>query len=281
MIARTFAVVGLLGLCMTGATGQVQKMTAPAAPAQPAPAASVSGASSSSAPAPDLAKEATAMQQRLADWPKMGRYKGENAALKPPEPGERRVVFFGDSITDNWGRYPGTGMFFPGRPYVNRGIGGQTTTQMVVRFRQDVVDLHPAVVVILAGTNDIAGNTGPMTPEMTEDNLRTMVDLAKANGIRVVLTSITPAAAYPWRPGVQPIEAIKEINAWMRAYCADHGVTYVDYYSAMSDESGAMKTGISFDGVHPNANGYEIMAPLAQQGIDKALANTSLSTSVR
>jgi lysophospholipase L1-like esterase len=154
---------------------------------------------------------------------------------------------------------------------VNRGISGQTTPQMVVRFRQDVINLRPAAVVILAGTNDVAGNTGPMTPEMTEDNFRSMIDLAKANGIRVIVASITPAADYPWRKGLAPVPKIKALNDWLQGYCVTNSVTYLDYYSAMVDENGGMKPGISFDGVHPNAKGYAIMAPLAQAAIDKAL----------
>jgi lysophospholipase L1-like esterase len=233
----------------------------------PAPAASTS------VPATDTAtaKQIAAMETKLADWPQLGRYKAENAALAPAGAGEQRVVFYGDSITDGWGRRPDTGEFFPGKPYVNRGISGQTTPQMVVRFRQDVINLRPAAVVILAGTNDVAGNTGPMTPEMTEDNFRSMVDLAKANGIRVIVASITPAADYPWRKGLAPGPKIKALNSWLQGYCVNHSATYLDYYSALVDESGGMKEGTSFDGVHPNAKGYAIMAPLAQAAIDKAL----------
>ncbi len=142
------------------------------------------------------------MQKKLDDWAQLGRYRAENAALPPTTAGKQRVVFYGDSITDGWGRRAGTGEFFPGKPYVNRGISGQTTAQMVVRFEQDVVHLKPAVVVILAGTNDIAGNTGPMTTEMTEDNFEAMVAIAKQNGIKVVIASITPASAFPWRMSV-------------------------------------------------------------------------------
>jgi lysophospholipase L1-like esterase len=154
---------------------------------------------------------------------------------------------------------------------VNRGISGQTTAQMVLRFRQDVIDLNPSVVVILAGTNDVAGNTGPMTPKMTEDNFTSMVDLAKENGIKVVIASITPAFDYPWRKGLEPAEKIKSLNTWLETYCKDRGLTYLDYYSALVDDKGGMKEGTSFDGVHPTAAGYEIMAPLAQAAIDEAL----------
>jgi lysophospholipase L1-like esterase len=221
----------------------------------------------------DTAKQISTMEAKLADWPQLGRYKDENAALGPVGANELRVVFYGDSITDGWGRRPGTGEFFPGKPYVNRGISGQTTPQMVVRFRQDVINLRPAAVVILAGTNDVAGNTGPMTPEMTEDNFRSMIDLAKANGIRVIVASITPAADYPWRKGLAPAGKIKALNNWLQGYCVTHSVTYLDYYSALVGEDGGMKEGTSFDGVHPNAKGYAIMGPLAQAAIDKTLGS--------
>jgi len=161
-------------------------------------------ATAASAPT-DTAKQIATMEAKLADWPQLARYRADNAALGPVGQSEQRVVFYGDSITDGWGRRPNTGEFFPGKPYVNRGISGQTTPQMVVRFRQDVINLHPAAVLILAGTNDVAGNTGPMTPEMTEDNFRSMIDLAKANGIRVIVASITPAADYPWKRGMAPV----------------------------------------------------------------------------
>jgi lysophospholipase L1-like esterase len=225
------------------------------------------------APATDAAtaKEIADMKAKLNDWPQLNRYSAENAALAPVAAGEQRVVFYGDSITDGWGRRPETGTFFPGKPYVNRGISGQTTPQMVVRFRQDVIDLHPAAVLILAGTNDIAGNTGPMTPEMTEDDFRSMADLAHANGIKVILASITPAFDYPWKHGMEPAPKIRAINAWLKDYSEQHGYTYLDYFTSLTDSEGGMKPGISFDGVHPNAKGYAIMAPLAQAAIDKTL----------
>ncbi|WP_348267418.1 SGNH/GDSL hydrolase family protein [Edaphobacter sp. DSM 109919] len=236
----------------------------------PAPA---STATAVPAPAVDTAtaKEIASMQAKLNDWPQLARYSAENAALPPVAPGEQRVVFYGDSITDGWGRRPETGTFFPGKPYVNRGISGQTTPQMVVRFRQDVIDLHPAAVLILAGTNDVAGNTGPMTPEMTEDNFRSMADLAHANGIKVILASITPAFDYPWKRGLEPAPKIRALNAWLKDYCTQHGYTYLDYYSGLTDAEGGMKPGTSFDGVHPNEKGYAIMAPLAQAAIDQTL----------
>lgn len=221
---------------------------------------------------PATAKQIADMEVKLADWPQLGRYAAANAALAPEAAGVQRVVFYGDSITDAWGRRSGTeSTFFPGKPYVNRGISGQTTPQMVVRFRQDVIDLHPAAVVILAGTNDVAGNTGPMTPEMTEDNFRSMADLAHANGIKVILASITPAFDYPWKRGLEPAPKIRALNAWLKDYCERHGYTYLDYYTALTDAEGGMKPGTSIDGVHPNAKGYAIMEPLAQAAIDQAL----------
>jgi len=205
------------------------------------------------------------MAAKLQDWAQLGRYKAANDALPPSQPG--RVVFYGDSITDAWTRNGGT--FFPGKPYVNRGISGQTTPQMVVRFRQDVINLHPVAVVILAGTNDVAGNTGPETPEMVEDNFRSMVDLAKANHIRVILSSILPAADYPWKPGMAPAPKIAALNRWLVSYAAEQGITYIDYYTPMADAAGGMKPGLSLDGVHPNAAGYAIMEPLAEAAIEK------------
>jgi lysophospholipase L1-like esterase len=210
------------------------------------------------------------MQAHLEDWPDLARYRAENEALPPVARGEKRVVFLGDSITDGWGRSPTT-VFFPGKPYVNRGISGQTTPQMLIRFQQDVVHLHPAAVVILAGTNDIAGNTGPSTEQMIEDNFTSMAEIAKQNGIKVVLASITPAYAYPWKPEVQPVERIRALNKWLQDFCSSHGFVYLDYYSSMADAKGAMLPGLSSDGVHPTAKGYAAMAPLAESAIAHAL----------
>jgi len=204
------------------------------------------------------------------DWPQLNRYHADNATLPSPATGENRVVFFGDSITDSWGRNVGT--FFPGKPYVNRGIGGQTTAQMLIRFWPDVVALHPAVVVILAGTNDVAGTTGPATPEMIEDNFRSMTAIAKQNGIRVVLASITPVGHYPWKPDIQPVPIIRQLNQWLHEFCIEQHLVYLDYYAAMADENGAMKPGLSSDGVHPTVVGYAVMAPLAEAAIAQALA---------
>jgi lysophospholipase L1-like esterase len=213
-------------------------------------------------------KEIAQMKAQLQDWAQLGRYRAADLALPGMQDG--RVVFYGDSITDAW--VQNGGKFFPGKPYVNRGISGQTTPQMLVRFRQDVVDLHPEAVVILAGTNDIAGNTGPSTLAMIEDNFRSMVEIAKANGIKVVLASVLPVAKYPWRPEVgDPAEKIKDLNAWLKVYCEQEKLTYLDYWSAMADAEGGMKPGISLDGVHPNAKGYAIMEPLAEQALAKTL----------
>jgi len=260
---KMFARVLLLAcvpLVTVGSYGQTATPTPAASPAT-APATETA-----------MAKQIAGMQAKLNDWPDLARYRTDNAALAPAAAGEQRVVFYGDSITDGWGRRPETGTFFPGKPYVNRGISGQTTPQMVVRFRQDVIDLHPAAVLILAGTNDIAGNTGPMTPEMTEDNFSSMADLAHANGIKVILASITPVFDYPWKHGMEPAPKIRAINAWLKDYCEQHGYTYLDYYTSLTGPDGGMKPGISFDGVHPNEKGYAIMAPLAQAAIDKTLA---------
>ncbi len=209
------------------------------------------------------------METMLEDWPDLARYRAENAALPAPTPGENRVVFMGDSITDGWGH---GSAFFSGEPYLNRGISGQTTPQMLVRFWPDVIALKPKVVVILAGTNDIAGNTGPSTPQMIEDNFMSMADLAKANNIRVVLASILPAASYPWKPGIDPVEQIRALNNWLRNYSAANGCIYLDYYSAMVDADNGMKKELTLDGVHPNPAGYAVMAPLAEKAIAQALA---------
>jgi lysophospholipase L1-like esterase len=217
--------------------------------------------------------DAQGAEKQLQDWANLARYRQENANLPAPAPGESRVVFMGDSITEFWGRAPGA-VFFPGKPYVNRGISGQTTPQMLVRFMPDVVALKPKVVVILAGTNDIAGNTGPMTLQDTENNFIAMTDIARQNGIRVVLSSLTPAFQYPWRPAIQPVAKISALNAWLKDYAAKNGFTYLDYYSKMVDAKGGMKAGLSHDGVHPNRAGYGIMAPAAERAIRQALAKS-------
>jgi lysophospholipase L1-like esterase len=203
------------------------------------------------------------------DWAYLERYRQANAALPAPVSGQDRVVFYGNSITEGWARY--FDKEFPGKPYIGRGISGQTTPQMLVRFRQDVVALHPAVVVILAGTNDIAGNTGPSTLEMIEDNFASMTEIAKANHIRVVLSSVLPVYDYPWRPGLQPVPKIAALNSWLRGYAESHGAVYLDYFSSLADERQGMKSTLASDGVHPTEAGYEVMAPLAERAIADAL----------
>jgi len=205
-------------------------------------------------------------QQLMTDSGWLARFKEADVKLGPTAAGENRVVFMGDSVTEGWHLDES----FPGKPYINRGISGQTTPQMLVRFRQDVIALQPKVVVILAGTNDIAGNTGPATLEEIEDNLASMADLAHANGIRVVLCSILPAVDYPWQPGLTPAPKIDTINTWLKAYAADHGYVYVDFHSAMKDEREGLPKSLSRDGVHPLPAGYAVMAPLVEAGIKKA-----------
>jgi lysophospholipase L1-like esterase len=213
-----------------------------------------------------------------ADYGRLARYAEANAALPPRKRGERRVVFFGDSITDNWSK-AGYGGFFPGQPYVNRGIGSHTTSQMLVRFRADVLDLDPDVVVFLAGTNDIAGNTGPISDESIQRNLMSMAELAKAHGVRVVLGSVLPvsddkkdAEGQPLvRSEQRPAARIRGLNAWMAEYARRHGHVYLDYYSAMADPSGVLRPELNADGLHPNAAGYAVMAPLAEKAIASAL----------
>ncbi|RYG30426.1 MAG: acylhydrolase, partial [Chitinophagaceae bacterium] len=197
------------------------------------------------------------------------RYEQENQKVAPPSKNEDRVVFMGNSITDSWIKY--SPEFFAGRPYFDRGIGGQTTPQMLVRFRADVIKLQPKVVVILAGTNDIAGNTGPSTLEMIEDNLASMAELAKANKIKVILSSVLPAYKYPWKPDVEPAEKIFLLNQWIKDYASKNNHLYLDYYSAMVDERKGLKKELSGDGVHPNKAGYTIMEALVEKAIKKAL----------
>jgi lysophospholipase L1-like esterase len=219
----------------------------------------------------------TAAQKRLSDWPAIARYHDDNMKVTAPGKNEARVVFMGDSITDSWDD-PKYGGFFPGKPYIDRGISGQTTPQMLVRFRPDVIALQPKVVVILAGTNDLAGNTGPMTLEAIQDNLVSMAELARANHMRVVLASLLPVSDYEMRDG-KPIiqttrrspEKIRALNEWIKRYATENKETYLDYYSAMIDDKGFLKDELSDDGLHPNAKGYVVMAPLAEQAIAAAL----------
>jgi lysophospholipase L1-like esterase len=210
------------------------------------------------------------LQQRLIDWPQLQRYREENANLPAAMPHQKRVVFFGDSITQGWGA-TGSERFFPGKPYINRGISGQTTAQMLVRFRQDVIALKPAAVVILAGTNDIAGNTGPATQAMIEDNLKSMAELAKAHGIAVVLSSVLPVSEYPWQRGVQPAGKVRALNKALREYAQANALVYLDYHTPMADAAGGLDARLARDGVHPTAAGYARMAPLAEAAIAQAL----------
>ncbi len=208
---------------------------------------------------------------RLRDWAQLGRYRTANQSVKSPQ-----VVFMGDSITDFW-QQPRFGGFFPGQPYVDRGISGQTTPQMLVRFRPDVLDLNPRVAVILAGTNDIAGNTGPTTDHEIEGNLASMSELAHAHGVKVVLSSITPVSEYHTAPNgtpqttQRPMARIRAINDWMKEYAAAHGDVYLDYVPAMVDARGLLRAELSADDLHPNAAGYAVMAPLAEAAIRRAL----------
>jgi lysophospholipase L1-like esterase len=205
------------------------------------------------------------------DYGQLARYRDANTALGAPKPGENRVVFFGDSITDIWKLADS----FPGKPYVNRGIGGQTTPQMLVRFRQDVIDLQPKVVVILAGTNDIAGNTGPMRDEDIEADYASFADLARAHGIKVVYSSVLPVHNYTDKAkdffAQRPPARILALNTWLKDYCGRNDFIYLDYFSAMVDDKGLLKKDLADDGLHPNAAGFKLMAPMAEAAIQKAL----------
>lgn len=221
--------------------------------------------------------EKSLVEQRYTDWGFLAKY--HDADMQLLEAGNfanLRVVFMGDSITEGWGMKgvngaPDRGVFFPEKAYVNRGISGQTSPQMLVRFRQDVISLGPRVVVILAGTNDIAENTGKMTLGESLGNIQSMSELARANGIRVVLCSVLPSTEFWWHKGLAPAPKIRELNVLIKEYAAKKGFAYVDYYSAMVNEEGGLKKEFSPDGVHPNAAGYAVMAPLAEAGIAEAL----------
>ena len=205
------------------------------------------------------------------DFGQLSRYREANAKLGPPSPGENRVVFFGDSITDIWKLED----YFPGKPYLNRGIGGQTTPQMLVRFRQDVIDLHPKVVLILAGTNDIAGNTGPMRNEDIEADYASMSELARAHHIRVIFASVLPVHDYTQKSkdffAQRPRERILALNQWLKGYSTGSGDLYLDYFSALIDDQGMMKKDLADDGLHPNAAGFKVMVPLAEAAIEQEL----------
>jgi len=203
------------------------------------------------------------------DWPNLARFQEENAKLGVPDKNEDRVVLMGNSITEGWSNiHPA---FFEGKPYINRGISGQTTPQMLIRFMQDVIELKPKVVVILAGINDIAGNTGPSSVKMINDNLTAMVLLAKSHDIKVVICSILPANYFPWNPEVKPADQVIEVNSYLADYAKKNQHTYVDYYQAMVDDTKGLKEDLGSDGVHPNKKGYQLMAPLLEAGIKSAL----------
>ncbi|MGH9517343.1 MAG: SGNH/GDSL hydrolase family protein [Terriglobales bacterium] len=205
------------------------------------------------------------------DYGQLARYRDANAALKPPAADENRVVFFGDSITDIWKLDDS----FPGKHYTNRGIGGQTTSQMLVRFRQDVIDLQPKAIVILAGTNDIADNTGPISNENIEANYASIAELARAHNIRVIFSSVLPVHNYTPKSqdffAQRPMERILALNKWLKDYCERNNLIYLDYFPAMVDDKGLLKRDLADDGLHPNKAGFAIMAPMAEKAIEKAL----------
>ena len=203
------------------------------------------------------------------DWPDLNRYRGDNARLGLPAANETRVVFMGNSITEGWSNI--LPEYFSGKSYINRGISGQTTPQMLVRFRADVIDLQPQAVVILAGTNDIAGNTGPATIKMIADNIISMAELARVNNVQVIISSVLPVYDYPWKPGLEPVVKISRLNEILKNYASKHDHIYLDYYTAMADDQKGLKEDYTYDGVHPNKAGYQIMATLAEEAIAKTL----------
>jgi lysophospholipase L1-like esterase len=233
----------------------------------------VAAAAQNQAPANDspdaIKQQLERLQRRMQDWPQLNRYKDANAKVPVLEKNENRVVFMGDSITDGWK----LAEYFPGKSYINRGISGQTTPQMLIRFRPDVVALKPRAVLILAGTNDIAGNTGPMTLEMIENNYASMAELAKANGIKVIFSSVLPIHDYGKTKMSErrSPEQILKLNDWLKAYCKTSSHLYLDYFIKMVDDKGMLKAEVANDGLHPNAEGYKIMAPLAESAIEQAL----------
>jgi lysophospholipase L1-like esterase len=213
---------------------------------------------------------AQSLADQLQDWNQIGRYHEDDVRLQAQPAEKGRVVFLGDSITDGWK----LAQYFPGKPYVNRGISGQTTPQMLVRFYPDVLSLHPGAVIILAGTNDIARNTGPETAEMIEDNFRAMCELAQNHGIKVVLGLLLPVSDYTQQKQTdhRPPSDILRLNEWLRRYAAEIKAGVADYYSVLVDSKGMLKEGYSEDGLHPNDRGYALMAPVAEAAIERALA---------
>lgn len=242
------------------AQAQPPATSPPAQPAQAVPELSPSGH-------PNNAYWRQHDQLMLSDFPWLAHFRDDDVKLGPPAPGEDRVVFMGDSITQGWHLEQS----FPGKPYINRGISGQTTPQMVLRFHQDVINLKPKAVIVLAGINDLAGNTGPESIEDIENNFAAMAEIASANHVKVVLCSVLPAYDFPWSPGQYPAHKIAELNDWIKGYAAQKGYVYVDYYSPMKDDRGGLPATLSRDGVHPLPAGFAIMTPLAEAGIEKAL----------
>ena len=209
-------------------------------------------------------------ENKNLDWPNLSRYQDENRSVRLPEKGKQRVVFMGDSITEEWSNlYPD---YFDTKGYINRGIGGQTTPQMLIRFKPDVIDLEPDIVVILAGTNDIAGNTGPSNVKMITDNIFSMAELARAHQIKVVLSSILPVFEYEWAKEIKDVPAtIDSVNDELKKYVNDHGLVYLDYFSPMVDERKGLNKDYTYDGVHPNQDGYILMSSLAQKVLSRLL----------
>jgi len=257
-IIRTISQVAVVSLLSLLSLPALAQQTAPAIP-------------SSGAPGLDEYR-ASRIAIYTDDFGQLARYREANAALAAAPPGENRVVFIGDSITDYWKLAD----YFPGKPYINRGIDGQSTPEMLVRFRQDVIDLHPKVLIVLAGTNDVAGVTGRTRNEDIEANYASMADLARAHGIRVVFASVLPVHNYTHDAeesfALRPRERILALNRWLKDYCAKNGFVYLDYFSSVVDERGMLKRALSDDGLHPTDAGYKIMAPLAEKAIQKALA---------
>lgn len=203
------------------------------------------------------------------DWANLNKYKPENSEIGLPSENENRVVFMGNSITEGW--IIADPDFFKENSFINRGISGQTTPQLLIRFRQDVVNLKPKAVVLLAGTNDIAGNTGPSSLEMIEDNIMSMVEISKANNVKVILCSVLPVFDYPWKQGINPSEKIVELNRRIKSYSEENQIIYADYFSAMVDEKNGLKKEYSKDGVHPNLEGYKVMKPIIEKAIKELL----------
>jgi len=203
------------------------------------------------------------------DWADLTRFRFKNESIDYLMVGEKRVVFMGNSIFENWLRFDPE--LFSNKSLVNRGIGGQTTPQMLVRFRADVIDLHPEAVIILAGTNDLAENTGPTTLKMILDNIFSMVQLAQMNDIKVVLCTILPASKYPWNSYIKPADKIEKLNIALKNYAKANNIIYLDFYSLMKNEEKGLLKSLTYDGVHPNTEGYDIMRPLIEDALDKVL----------